>query len=406
MPVQFDSDYPTLTLWADFPAPIGSVDITSWFVQAQPFNGATDAEQAPRFTASMAVLLENWDGRFDRHNLSGPYVSGGVSFVRRGVPIRLTATWAGVTRHLFSGKALRWDGDWVGSAIEGLDSLTVLTCEGLYGALARWPGAPTSAVGANELSGARFSRIMSAFGWSGATNVAVGVVPMTATTLEGDGISQILDVVDAEGGAFYIEPDGTAVFEDRASLVTNTRSNTSQATFSEGSLFFRNAVPVSGDDRIVNTVRLSGTDPVTGDTVTVTSTDAASVATHGPLGYTRSGLPTTDIGFLQGSADFLVARWKDAQPFIQSVTIDPVQSPALMWPHALGRRIHDRVTVTGVNARSGGTLTRNVFIIGVAHDISQLSWSTTFYFADATAWTSFQASRWDVGNWDSMRWFY
>jgi hypothetical protein len=402
MPVQFDSNYPTLTVWADFPAPIGSQDITEHVINLEPYNGAQGGEQSPRFTASAVFTLNNWDGRFSRSNLAGAYVSGGVSFVRPKVGIRVVAEWASTTYALWRGRALTWVDDWRGDAqIEGFDSQVVLTCEGLYGVFASSKPAPSAPVGAGERSGARVSRILTAFGWSGGTSIAVGSVPLIATTLEGDGISQILQVVDTEGGAFYIEPDGTAVFEDRSSLVVNTRSRVSQATFSQSSVFFRAAQPVSGDDKIVNDVRLQGADGALG-----AAADAASDLLYGTLSWGLSGLPTDLSVHLQAAAEFNVARWKDPQAVVPSVTIDAVQSPSLLWPHALGRRIHDRVTVTAFNARSGVTVSHDAFIVGVSHSISQNRWETTFHLADATAWTSFSAHLWDTGVWDTARWFY
>lgn len=407
MGVQFDSNYPTLTVYADFPAPVGTQDITEYCISIGTFDGATDAEQSPRFTADATIVLENWDGRFSRDETAGPYASGGVSFVRRGVPIRVETSWAATGYENWIGRAVTWDADWVGSArFEGLDSRTVLLCEGLYGPLATWPGTPTDPpVGAGERSGDRVDRILTAAGFSGPTDLAIGSVPMNATDLVGDGISQILDVVDAEGGAFYFLPDGTAVFEDRSSLVINSRSNTSQVTFSEGSVFFRDAVPESGDSRVVNEVLMAGVDAA-GNDIAVTVSDAASQTVYGVLGYDRRGLQTASEVHLQSAAEFNLARWKSAQSFVSSVTIDPAQSPALMWPHALGRRLHDRVTVTAYNARADVTVSRQAFIIGVRHSIAQNDWSTTFYFADATAWSGFSASRWDSGVWDTAKWFY
>lgn len=407
MGVQFDSNYPTLTVYADFPAPVGTIDITEFCVTIDTFDGATNAEQAPRFDADAIIVLENWDGRFTRDNTSGPYASGVVSFVRRGVPIRIESSWSATGYENWYGKALSWEGDWTGEAdIEGFDSLTVLTCEGLYGALAAWPGSLTDPpVGAGELAGARVDRILTAAGFAGATDLALGSVPMNATDLTGDAISQILDVVDAEGGAFYFLPDGTAVFEDRASLVVNARSNTSQVTFSQSSVFFRDATPVSGDDRIVNEVLMSGVDEF-GDEISVTVSDSSSQAVYGVLGYQRTGLETASELHLQAAAEFNLARWKEAQSFVSSLTIDPAQSPTLMWPHALGRRIHDRCTVTAYNARSAQTVSRDAFIIGIRHSIAQNAWSTTFFFADATAWSGFSAHVWDTGVWDTAKWFY
>jgi hypothetical protein len=45
---------------------------------------------------TLSVELNNGDRRFDPTNLSGPYVSGGVSELTPMVRVRLTAIWAGI----------------------------------------------------------------------------------------------------------------------------------------------------------------------------------------------------------------------------------------------------------------------------------------------------------------------
>ena len=401
MSVQFDSNYPTITVYADFPAPVGTQDITEYVIDANTWNGRRD--EAAQFDAAAEFVLENWDGRFTAGLTSGAYTSAGVSFVRPKVGVRVTAAWASTTYNVWRGRAVAWVDDWVGTAIEGLDSLTVLQCEGLYSILAGWNGAPAALVGGNEFSGARFSRILTAIGWPFTSSVAYGTTPMSPTDLAGNGVGQLLEVCDAEGGAFYIEGDGQIVFEDRGSLMRNSRSNTSQVTFSEGSVFVRDVVPSAGDDQVINRVAMTregGVEQLV--------EDSTSQTTYGGVSYwSRSALPVTNDVYMGGTALFNLARWKDAYPRAKSVTFDPAQSPALMWPHALGRRIHDRASVSLVNARSGITYAHSAFIEGVEHRFRQNEWSTTFALSSAAAWDGFAgANVWDTGVWNTAKWFF
>jgi hypothetical protein len=401
MSVLFDSTFPTITVSFQFPSPIGTVDVTEFVEECHTFNGRQ--READRFDARGSLLLNNWDGRFTPANLSGPYVSGGVSFVRPRVGVHITAVWNSGTYDVFTGDVTTWSDNWKGDAtVEGFDSVTEVTFTGRYSRIAAWDGQPVAPVGEGELSGARVSRILTAVGWSGGTSIAAGSVPMAATDLSGNGMQQILEVVDAEGGAFYIEPNGSAVFESRSSLVTNSRSNTSQVTFSEASVFVRDvSLPIISDDLLYNSVtfqRAGG--------VAQTASDSTSQSRYGVRSYTRTGLPALEDVWMMSVAEFNVARWKDPEYRVGSVTIDPNVSPSLMWPHALGRRIHDRATVTVFNARSNVTVSHNVFIEGVEHRFSQMRWSTTFHFSSATAWTPFSVSVWDTGVWDTAKWFY
>lgn len=401
MPVQFDATYPTLTIWLQFPAPIGSVDVTDYLHRGGTFNGRQRG--ADRFDARGMLLLENWDGRFSRSNLSGPYVSAGVSFIRPRVGIYITAQWGATTYDVFTGEVKGWQEDWKGNAaIEGFDALTAVTFVGKYASIARWSGRAVAPVGEGEMSGARIARILTAQGWTGGTALATGDVPMQATDLAGNGMQQILDVVDAECGSFYIEPSGIATFEARSSLVVNSRSNTSQVTFSDASVYFRDVrFPESNDDTIVNDVAMQRE----GGAVQ-TASDPTSQTLYGVRTYNRSGLPALEDVFMQSAAEFNVARWKDPEDRIDAVTIDPAQAPSVMWPHALGRRIHDRATITAYNARQARSATYDSFIEGFAHSFSQFNWETTFYFSDALPWNGFSASVFDTGVFDTAKFFY
>ena len=396
MSVQFDSNYPELTIEAEFPAPIGTVDITDYLISASMFNGRS--RETERYDARGSFVLDNWDGRFTPGNTSSAYASGGVNFVRPRVRINVFAEWAGTTYYLHAGRATVWQDNW---DAQGFNPTVVLATTGLIADIARWTGMPVTAVGDEEFSGDRVDRLLTAAGWSGATSLATGLVRLAATTLDGNGVTQLEQVVDAEGGAFWIDPDGTAVFEDRASLVLNSRSNSSQVTFSQASVFFRDARPSSGEDTLFNTITFS---KVGGDEQT--ASDATSISTYGTLSYSRSGLPALNDTDMMAVAEYNLARFKDPDARVSALTIDPATSPALMWPHALGRRIRDRATITAYVPRSATTESESVFIEGIEHNISQNSWSTGFAFSNAAPWIGFSASVWDTGVWDTAKWYF
>lgn len=396
MSVQFDSNYPELTIEAEFPSPIGTVDITEYLISASMFHGRS--RETDRYDARGSFVLDNWDGRFTPGNTSSDYASGGANFVRPRVRINVFADWDGTTYYLHAGRATVWQDNW---DAQGFDPTVTLATTGLISDLARWTGLPVAAVGADELAGDRVSRLLTAASWSGATSLDSGSVRMAATDLAGNGITLIEQVVDAEGGAFWIEPDGTAIFEERSALVTNSRSNSSQVTFSQASVFFRDARPTSGEETLYNTVTIGaagGTDQ--------TVTDATSVSNYGAVSYVRTGLPASSDVDMHAVAEYNLARFKDPDARIAQLTIDPASSPALMWPHALGRRIRDRATITAYVPRSATTESENVFIEGISHEISQNSWSTSFAFSNATPWDGFASSLWDTGEWDDATWFF
>lgn len=397
MAVQFDSNYPSLQIDLVFPSPIGTVDITEYVISGQTFIGRQ--RESDRYDSSASFELDNWDGRFTPGQTAGTYSSGGVSFVRPRVGVRVRATWSATTYGLWRGYVSSWQDVW---DAQGHDTRSVISCVGLQSLLAAWNGQPVAPVGSLELSGARVSRILTAasadpFG----SSVDAGSVYLIETDLSGNGTTQILDVVDAEGGAFWYEGDGTATFEDRSALVVNSRSNTSQVTFSDASVYFRDASPVSGEDLIYNDVTFERVD---GAAQRVT--DAASIALYGLRSFSRSGLPAADDIDMLAAAEFNLARWKDPEFRVGQLTIDPASSSALMWPHALGRRIRDRVAVSTALERSGLTVSGEAFVEGVGHSFAQNVWETTFSFSDASAWDGFAASVFDTAVFDTDEFFY
>lgn len=396
MSVQFDSNYPTITLEAVFPAPVGTVDITEYLISADTFLGRT--RRADRYDTRGTFVLENWDGRFTPGNGSSAYASGGVNFTRPRVRINLRAVWASTTYYLHAGRAAVWHDNW---GAQGFDPTVTLTTSGLMSDLARWTGMPVAEVGGDEFSGARIDRLLTAASWAGGTSIATGTVRMAPTALDGNGVTQVEQVVDAEGGAFWIDPDGTAVFEDRSSLVLNSRSNSSQVTFSEASVFFKDARPTSGEDVLFNTISFAREGGVAQEV-----SDTSSVSLYGPLSYSRSGLPAVSDVDMMAVAEYNLARFKDPDARIESLVVRPAASPSLIWPHALGRRIRDRATISAYVPRSATTESEDVFIEGIGHRFSQNSWGTTFSFSNASPWNDFAASVWDTGEWDDAVWFF
>jgi hypothetical protein len=97
---------------------------------------------------------------------------------------------------------------------------------------------------------------------------------------------------------------------------------------------------------------------------------------------------------------------KLAEYRVRSVTVDPMANPALIWPHVLGRRIRDRVTVIVPFPGRAASMTFPCHIAGIDHTISRKDWSTRFTFESATPFLSFAASTWGAGVWDTATWFF
>lgn len=346
------------------------------------------------------AALSNRDARFSPTNLSGPYVTAGVTSIRPWRPARLRATYAGTTYDVYTGYITDWIEEY---AAAHADTVVTVPCVDEFGRLAAVSGVEVTATGAGESSGQRVQRILNAAGHIGPRDIDSGSVTVQATTLASPTVSEMQLVADSEGGALYIGADGTVIFDRQYALLEETRSNTLQATFGDG----------SGSELPCSNVRVSYAGDLVSNIATFqrvggaqrTASDATSRALYGDRRASRSDLVAESDTQVQGLADWWVARYKDPELRVVQLQIKPRLSPARLFPEVLGRRVRDLIRVV-VRPLGGQTITRDCFIAGISHDISGDDWTTTFDLWSATPYTAFVSSRWNVGTWDGATWFY
>lgn len=408
-------------------------------------------------TGTATIVLDNRDRRFDPSNTSSPYYNStvGVSGVVPAIPVIVRATWSDTTYTVFRGFIDSWsfaysDGG-VGDAtativcsdafkalsavIGGLPSATTVTSSGTStvdigtsstggggigvssisvigststGNIDVTNGTPTTPIigVAGELSGARINRILDAVNWpanlraidTGTTSLAVQNATQTVLEL-------LQEVAATEAGALYIEDDGTVTFQDRYSLISDTRSLTSQATYDTtvagGKYFTR--IDVMYDDQLIrNIVRVNRkvTSTATGDTLTgttVTVGNAESQSLYGartldlelPIPSTVGSDTTYGQSVARNLALFLASIYANPELRPQAVTFIAQANETLLYPEVLGRRIFDRVTVTFAVPGGGSAISRDCFVEQVNHTILPDRWETTFGLASATYYTGF-----------------
>lgn len=371
-------------------------DISQWLI-AFTITRTSSRGQGPLLafqTGTASITLDNSDGRFDPDNTAGPYVSGGVSQVRAMIPVRIRALWGSTEYPLFSGFADGWNeaaadynagySEWVLTASDGFKILSGITL------------APTSVLGAGELTGARVNRILALAGWyttagAGGRVIAAGDSAMQGTTLGDTALNLMQAAVDSEIGQLYIDGTGAVVFRNRRSRITDSRSATSQATFGDqpaGAELPCAAVGRADDDTTIandiQATRVGGT--------LQEVTDAGSIALYlFPRTYTRSDLLlTTDVETLEW-AQWVLFVSKSGEDRFDTVAVDPAAQPYDLWPQVLGRDIGDRITA--VKRPSGGafTVTRDGFIAGITHTFDAITstWLTAWTPQDASKYGSF-----------------
>ncbi|HEV8569811.1 MAG TPA: hypothetical protein VGQ92_22450 [Actinoplanes sp.] len=327
----------------------------------------------------LSARLNNTDRRFDPTNLAGPYAAGGVTQVEPMRVVRLRATWAGVTYDVWRGFADAW---LPGYEKGDLYADVSLTATDGFKVLAAYKRAAVGSVGSGENTSARMNRVLTSVAWPVPDRlVANGDTLVQATTLEGDGLTELQLVAETEAGEFYIDQAGRAFFRGRHGLLEEARSNTSQATFGDAGaeLPYFDIVPAYDEEQIFNNIRVTragGAEQV--------ATDAASVAKY----LTHTYTPSSEL-FMQSDPDalnyaqYVLAQAKSAEYRFDALVINPATDPANLFPQVLGRRLGDRITVRR-RPPGGGLIERDVFIVGVSHDATPDSWLTTWQLQAAT----------------------
>ncbi len=361
--------------------------------------------ESDEYSSSLTLVLKNTDGRFSQANTSGPYSSAGVSWIYALTPIRVRSTWDGTTDDLGFGYADDWIDTYPAS---GYNAISTVPCQGSWSALAAYtPGVESAPVGEGEMSGARISRLATSAGWALSTSIDTGLAAMQATTLSSNVWQEMNLVARSEGGVVYADASGTLVFEDRASLITKSRSTTTQVWFGNdvglGEVPFSEPVPTSSARSIVNQLDYSAPG---GEVQSVS--DATSITRYRARRRTVSDLVCLADVDVRAVAELDLARFKDSEYRFRQLTIDPVVFPTVMWPHACGRQIRDRATIYVDVPVSGQSITADAFIEGIRHSISVIdaTWLTTFSFSATTAYDGFASSLWDTGEWDDATWFF
>jgi hypothetical protein len=372
-------------------------NVSQWLLHSISVQRGSSRVESPviRYEPGRAtVKLNNSDRRFDPTNLSGPYVSGGNSLVTPMRPIRIRATWDGVTYDLFRGFTDEFAVDWVPGVysevtVPSTDGFKVLTSKRRTPTVVvtydenSEPVFTTVKFGEGEDTGARVHRILDSADWPiGDRVIASGVSSLQATPLEGDALEELYRTVETEIGECYIDGAGRVVFRNRHAILTEARSTTVQASF--GASFTPMMTKLSTDDATMwneaSTSRSGG--------ITQTVEDSASVARNRYKTFSASDLLFQDDLTARNYGQWIVYTSKDPENRFDSITLYPGGNPDTLYPQVLGREIGDRIQITVTPPGGGSPITRQVFIRGITHSISQENWVTTWLLQSATRYTA------------------
>jgi hypothetical protein len=377
--------------------PVGAddawVEVTQW-VRSWSFRRGAGKGDDPtlRYDAGTAsIVLNDGDRRFDPDNLVGPYAVAGRSQVEPMRRVKIVATWAGVDYPLFYGYADDFKPDYDGN-FWTTTTLTVTDASKVFANVDRNAIAP---VGAGEDSGARIARLLDSVGWpAGDRLIATGNTTLQATDLSGNLLGELQLVQDSEGGEFYLNAQGWAVFRNRKAMITAARSTTSQALFGDdpagyavsGELPYADVKPSTGDDTMVNRVSVScvgGTEQIVEDTL--------SESRYLTKSHTRNDLlMQTDAEALAWGKSIL---YQYAQPPRRHARVEfnrpRPDVEAVLWPVLLGREFGDRITIRTRPAGGGAVIQKDSFIRGVEMSGDSVMHSTAFVLQGADRYSFF-----------------
>lgn len=332
-----------------------------------------------KFEAGLAtVVLADNNGDWSPQNVSSPYYG-------KLLPLRKIRIWAdyddgsGTERYyLYSGYITSYSSTY-GLGIEDTSKITLQCVDGFR--LLNNIGISTVAgAGSPQLSGARIETLLDVVSWPTSQRVIdAGNSTMQADpgTANRDLLNALQLVESSEFGGFFISAEGDATFLSR-DTVSKKADETPVVFADDGSGLTYQQIEFANDDTLlvndVTVTRLNGTSQ--------NVFDQTSIDTYFLHSGKRDGiLVQTDAESLDQAQTLLVAR-KDTTDRIDSMTInvnDPT-SPAKIVA-GLNLEIFDLVNVTKT-VPGGSTITKELFVQGVQHDITNNTFTTKILTAE------------------------
>jgi hypothetical protein len=230
---------------------------------------------------------------------------------------------------------------------------------------------------------------------------------MQATTLAGNALTELKLTADSEGGALWVEADGTVTFAGRYGRIENPMSSSPQATLDDsGTSGIIYSAPQFSSSRtqqrtMAAYARKGGTSQF--------AVDQTARATSGDRQLRRTDLLNDEDPSVLSLAQRDVALRSTVERRVDGVTVEPfIQvdaasvTTALRWLATLNLWHQARVIRRPSPAL---TIDRYVHVTGISFEIvPAFTWRVTLQFQSATVWNTVASSRWETGLWDTAAW--
>ena len=337
-----------------------------------------------QFEAGTAtVILNDPNSAFNPQNTSSPYY--GKLFPLRKIRIYAETTLSGspVTVNIFSGYINSFDTSFYQGTTA--DATVTLQCVDGFRLLANVsteiPPIPGATSG--QLSGARIDTLLDFADFP--TSLMLlnpGESQMQVDPGGNRSVLQAIQTVEqSEFGAFFMGRDGKATFLDRNTISVLADNIISEYTDTNplpaGKFPYAQVDFAYDDQQILNDVAVQALGgPV------YTATDAASILKYSYKSANRNELLMLNTSEAEDQAKMIVATRKDADIRIDSMQLN-LNSDVSELNTFNNLRLDLFTTVNITKAMPGGSsITKEVFVQGVNHDVTPLTWNTTVYTAE------------------------
>jgi hypothetical protein len=316
---------------------------------------------------SATIVLEDSTGAYNPSNPSSPYYG-------KLVPLRKIRIWGeyeGVQYPLFAGYIQSYDTNFQ----IGLSETSSVTLKCVDGFRFFNGVSVTTLAGASagQLSGSRITNFLDLVNWP-TSQRAIDAGDSTLQNDTGEANRDVLGAIQlvekSEFGAFYLDASGTVNYLSRTT-VSEKADATPVVYADDGSGIYYQGIDFAYDDTlIVNNVsvqRLNGT--------IQNVYDQTSIDTYFLHSGIRDGLLIQTDAEANNQAVMLLASRKDAILRIDSMTLNLFDdSASSRIIAALNSEIFDLINITK-SVPGGSTVTRELFVQGITHDISPRSWN-------------------------------
>ena len=351
-------------LLSDSTTPALVIDLTSSTKQIQIKRGRSilqDAYQA----GSATVKIYDPEGRFNPQNSSSD-LYGQLTPLRK---LRISASYGGTDYYLFSGYTTTYAYSY--DQAENMSYVDITAVDGFR--LFNLAGVTTiTGQSAGQDTGTRINKILDTVSFPNSLrsidtgNSTVQADPATSRTA----LQAIVNCEFSEQGAFYMSPEGNAVFKNRANTIASAGGTPIQFN-QTGGIPYKNLKFAFDDKLIINQATITRT----GGSAQYAE-DSGSVATYFPHSVNYSDLVIQTDAEAMNIARIYVATRSTTTIRIDEMTVDLLDT-SVPTATMLGLDYFDNVNISNIQP-DGSTITKNLQIQGVNWDITPNRWLGTF----------------------------